>query len=321
MSSTASHPRISVCIATYRRPQRLAALLGDLAQQTCPPAQVVVVDNDAPGSARAVVDAARATVPFKLVYAVQRQRGIALTRNLSVELADGDWLAFIDDDERAPPDWLQQLMAAAQVSGADGVLAPVIPQVPADAPAWIRRGSFYDFSRMPSGTEVPLNRLRFGNLVLRGSLVRAEPGPFDPAYGLVSGEDADLLLRLIDRGGRMIWCDEAAVTEPIEPSRLRLRWLLQRAFSGGQEYARKRLGGRYGPAGGWPRLQFFMDVSIKFAASCLLCLPSLVAGRHRAAHWLLRAAANLGKLSAFAGMTYVEYAHASASTLPPAGGV
>ena len=46
---------ISVCIATYQRADRLAALLTDLTRQTLLPGEVVVVDNDAAESARPVV--------------------------------------------------------------------------------------------------------------------------------------------------------------------------------------------------------------------------------------------------------------------------
>ena len=210
---------ISVCVCTYRRAGRLALLLADLCAQDIPIAEVVVVDNDAAASARAVVEARRtAACPFRLIYAIQPERNIALTRNRTVELASGEWLAFIDDDERAAPRWLSGLAAAALRYEADGVLSPVEPLVPANAPAWIRRGRFYDFPRMASGERVPLNRMRFGNVLLRGSVVRAEPGPFDGRYGLTCGEDGDLLIRLVDKGAKIVWFDDAPVFEPIERS-------------------------------------------------------------------------------------------------------
>ena len=48
---------LSVCIATYKRLDRLDALLGDLERQELRPDEVIIVDNDASGSARAVVEA------------------------------------------------------------------------------------------------------------------------------------------------------------------------------------------------------------------------------------------------------------------------
>ena len=299
---------VSVCIATYRRPERLDLLLGDLAQQELLPAQVVVVDNDAVGSARAVVERRAPSLPFPVRYEIQPERGIAITRNRTVALADGDWLAFIDDDERAPPAWLRQLVEAAGQYSADGVLGPVVPVVPDDAPAWIRRGRFYDFPRMASGGEVPLNRLRFGNILLRGAPVRSEPGPFDPAYGLMTGEDGDLLVRLVHKGAKIVWCDEAIVPEPVEAGRLSLRWLLQRALSGGQEFARKTLAGRYGRVTMRRRITLFVKSAVQLLAAACLALLSWPLGRHHAVHWLTKVFANLGKLSIFIGLHYSEYA-------------
>ena len=301
--------KISLCIATYRRADRLAALLSDLESQQQLPDEVIIVDNDPAGSARAVVEAhAAAHKSFQLHYAIQPERGIAITRNLTVAMASGDWVAFIDDDERAPAAWLAQLLEAARLHGADGVLGPVVPVVPESAPAWIRRGGFYDFPRMATGGVVPLNRLRFGNVILRGEPLRAEPGPFNVAYGLMTGEDGDLLSRMVNKGAKVIWCDEAIVHEPIEPARLSFRWILQRALSGGQEFARKSLDGTYARVTLLRRARLFAQALAQMLVALVLAFASLPAGRHRAAAWLVRASANLGKLSVFWGWRYSLYA-------------
>lgn len=300
---------ISLCIATYRRPERLTALLQDLARQQLTPVEVIIVDNDAAGSARAIAERANADgAPFPIHYEIQPQRNIALTRNRTVALSSGDWVAFVDDDERAPTTWLRQLADAAATHRADGVLGPVVPQVPAHAPAWIRRGRFYEFPRMRTGSLVPFNRMRFGNVLLRGAALRAEPGPFDPAYGLSTGEDADLLIRMARKGARIIWCDEAVVTEPIEDKRLSLRWLLQRALSGGQEFARKSLAGQYGKISLGGRVLLLLRSCAQLAAATLLTLAAWPLGKHRGVYYLLKIWANVGKISVFWGWRYREYA-------------
>jgi succinoglycan biosynthesis protein ExoM len=300
---------VTLCIATYRRQDRLAALLDDVLLQSRLPDEVVIVDNDSAGSAKSVVGSLIAKgAPFPIRYDIQPLKNISLTRNRTVALAAGEWLAFIDDDERAPARWLMQLIDAAAQFGADGVLGPVEPIVPGSAPSWIRRGRFYDFHRMLTGTVIPPNRLRFGNVLLRGSCVRNVPGPFDPAYGLTGGEDGDLLSRLALEGARLVWCDEAVVHEPIEAARLSLRWLMRRSLSGGQDFAKHSLEGRYGPMSGVGRVVFFLRALLQaFIAgfSTLLFLPF---GRHHAARWLTTLAANLGKLSVFFGWRYREYA-------------
>jgi succinoglycan biosynthesis protein ExoM len=298
---------VSICIATYRRPEPLRALLGDIAALSRTPFEVVVIDNDAAGSARSVVDECkRLGFPCPLHYDIQPQQNISLTRNRSVELARGRWLAFLDDDERVPAAWLQQLMTAVHAYGADGALGPVVPQVPESAPAWIRRGRFYDWLRMPTGDTVPRNRLRFGNVVLRADLLPAMP--FDPAYGLTGGEDGDLLARLVNNGARIVWCDEAIVHEPVVASRLSLRWLLRRSLRGGQDFARHTLAGRYGPMGTVKRMRFVARAVAQGIGAAALAFLSLPRGKHAAAYWLLKAAANAGKLTVLYGWHYREYA-------------
>lgn len=300
---------VTVCIATYRRMDRLDGLLDDLYKQTRRPDEVVIVDNDPLGSARAVVDAhCRRADPLTLVYDIQPETNISLTRNRCIAHAHGNWLAFIDDDERAPAQWLDRLLSTASQFQADVVLAPVVPVLPADAPDWIRRGTFYDGPRMKTGTTVPANVMRIGNALLSRACLDREPVAFDPVYGLTGGEDGDLLMRLANRGAHVVWCDEAAATEPVTPERLHARWLLARALRGGQDYAKHFLRGRMGDPGGLARLAFFGRAALQMAVAAMLALVLLPAGRHRAVHWLGRAFANFGKLSVLWGWHYQEYA-------------
>jgi succinoglycan biosynthesis protein ExoM len=287
----------------------LRALLGDLAQQRRLPQEVVVVDNDPAGSARVAVDRARtAGTPFPIRYAIETQKNVSLARNRTIAIAQGTWLAFIDDDERAPPAWLEQLAGAAERLGADGVLGPVEPVLPANAPAWLHRGRFYGWARMRTGTVVPIKRLRFGNVLLSAAALRTQDPVFDPAYGLTGGEDGDLLARLVQAGARIVWCDEAVVRERVERSRLSLRWLLLRSLRGGQDFARHVLAGRHGPPTFFRRARLVVRSLVQLVVASALALLCLPLGRHRVAHWLTKASANLGKLSAFLGFHYREYA-------------
>jgi succinoglycan biosynthesis protein ExoM len=273
------------------------------------PFEVVVVDNDIAGSAGATVARARLChPPYPIGYEIQSERNISITRNRTVQRAAGDWMAFIDDDERATPIWLDELARRAVRSQADGVQGPVVPVLPPNAPAWIRRGAFYNWARMPSGAQVPLNKLRFGNLLLRASLLRSMAAPFDPSYGLTGGEDGDLLGRLVAQGAHVVWCDEAVVREPIEARRLSFRWLMLRALRGGQDFARHSLAGRYGDVTLQRRLGLLARALVQSAIALALTVLVWPFGRHYAAHWLLRASANIGKLSLLVGWHYREYA-------------
>jgi succinoglycan biosynthesis protein ExoM len=303
--------KISICIATCERPEQLRAILADIVAQRTVPFEVVVVDNDAGASARSVIEERRRLgMPCDLIYDIQPKRNISLTRNRTVELANGDWLAFLDDDERVPRNWLTEMVATFDIHAADGVLGPVIPVLPSHAPIWIRRGHFYDWPRMKTGRVVPRNRLRFGNVVLRAGLLKRMPIPFDPNYGLTGGEDGDLLSRLTNGGARILWCDEACVNEPITQARLSFAWLAKRSLRGGQDFARHFIAGRYGVPAVGARAAFALRALAQGALAACLAPVTIVLGRHASAYWLLKAIANAGKLSVFGGWHYREYAAA-----------
>ena len=113
---------VSVCIATYRRPRGLARLLESLMRQKLPPGlslEIVVVDNDASGSALSVADARREG-PHPVRYFVEPRRNIAHARNCALREALGRWIAFIDDDEVAGEDWIASYWAMSERFDADG---------------------------------------------------------------------------------------------------------------------------------------------------------------------------------------------------------
>jgi len=228
--------QIDVCIATYRRPSLLHCLLNDLLAQQIPAdvtLRIIVVDNDPGVSARRVFEEFRSRC-VDIDYFTQTDQNIALTRNRALEHSDGDLIALIDDDESAPPNWLATLLGAMNLYNADVVFGPVRGVLPEAAPRWLMEGRFFHQPPLATGTPVPIGYTN--NALVRASVVRGKLF-FNPVYGLSGGEDTDFFLRLGRSGARMIWCEEALITEHVHAERLCLRWLVKRAFSRGQLYA------------------------------------------------------------------------------------
>ncbi len=302
------HYRVSVCIATYARPAQLRDLLRALEHQGRRPDQVVVVDNDPAGSAQAVTHAARqeSAIPH-WHYAIQPHKNIAITRNWGIKTCDGDYIACIDDDEMPEADWLEAMLATALRHRCEVVLGPVLARLPSDTPDWVRRAGFFDWPRHPTGSAVPRNEYRIGNALLSHRFLRQTGVRFDAAFGLTGGEDGDLLLRLRQAGAVVLACDEAVVHESIPDTRLRLRWLLRRSLRGGQDYARHYRAGRYSKVSLWRLVVFYARATLQMlvAAACAVILMPW--SRHRAARWLGKAAANLGKLTTLSGWRLKEY--------------
>jgi succinoglycan biosynthesis protein ExoM len=98
------------------------------------------------------------------------------------------------------------------------------------------------------------------------------------------------------------------VFEPVEPKRLSLRWLLLRAYSGGQGFARYTVDGGFGAVSAVAKAVFFLRAFLQLAVALITSVIALPAGRHAAAAWLIKASANAGKITVLWRARYRAYA-------------
>src|SRR5688572_30869840 len=125
-----SQPHISVCVCTFKRPGLLKKTIdGVLAQKSDGlfTFSLVIVDNDKQQSAAATVEEVRKRSSASIKYDVEPNQNIALARNRAVSHANGQFIAFIDDDEIPNSDWLALMLHCLSEYGVDGVLGPVVP--------------------------------------------------------------------------------------------------------------------------------------------------------------------------------------------------
>src|SRR5689334_12059727 len=222
---------VCVCICTYRRPMLLARLLEALACQETEDAftySIVVADNDATRSSEPVVQAFGASAAVSVRYDVEPRRNIALARNKAIEIAKGDFIAFIDDDECPPPRWLLALFTACREYGVAGVLGPVRPRFEESPPRWVVTGKFYERPTYPTGFVIGWRQGRTGNVLLERDVFDGDTPPFRPEF--LTGEDQDFFRRMIERGHRFVWCEEASVQEVVPPVRWRRTFMMRRAL-------------------------------------------------------------------------------------------
>jgi glycosyltransferase involved in cell wall biosynthesis len=103
---------ISIVTPTFRRPTEVRELLENLTAQSIIPTEVILVDGSSRGenATAQVVKRIGIDLPFKLLY-LRHGGGTAIQRNVGIEAASGDYLAFIDDDVRLEPEFLQTIIA------------------------------------------------------------------------------------------------------------------------------------------------------------------------------------------------------------------
>ncbi len=99
-------PRVSVVIPAYNEPGFLAEALAGVAAQTFADFEVIVIDDGSPRDLTSALDAA-AGLGDRLRFVRQDNAGGGAARNHGIELAQGEWVAFLDHDDR----WLAEKLA------------------------------------------------------------------------------------------------------------------------------------------------------------------------------------------------------------------
>ena len=229
----AAKDHIGVCICTYKRPRMLAPLLEKLERQKTEGMfhfSLHVVDNDPMKSAEDPVAAFARRSEIPVTYDNETVQNIALTRNRAVSAAEGNILAFLDDDELPVDDWLLQLYLSWRRSGAAGILGPVRPSFPPEAPAWLIKSRLCDRPSHVSGTVLDFMQTRTGNALIDRRIIRTSDLPFPPERGRTGGEDIAFFRTMMARGHTFIWCEEAPVYEIVLPERCKRGYYIQKSL-------------------------------------------------------------------------------------------
>ena len=279
----------TVVIPTLGRPglqeglDALAAAAGPL------PHQVVLVD-DRPDTPDPLPVRVPPAVADRTMIVTLEGRGPAAARNAGWRAARStEWVAFLDDDVVVGPGWRAGLAAdlAAQpdqVAGVQGVISVPLPEG--------RRPT--DWERGTAGLATA-RWITADMAYRRRALIDA--GGFDERFPRAFREDADLALRLLDRGWQLAR-GRRGTTHPVRPPR---RWGSLRAQAGNADDAlMTRRHGRdwYRRAGAAPGRRAGHWVTAGLAAVSAAALAGSVPGAGRRTLRRTAATAGLGWLAA-----------------------
>ena len=98
--------KVSVVICTYNRADLLARCLDYLQYQTNQNFEVVVINGPSTDNTKGVLDRYKQRIKI----GQNPERNLSISRNMGIELSDGDLIAFIDDDALPFDDWVATLL-------------------------------------------------------------------------------------------------------------------------------------------------------------------------------------------------------------------
>jgi len=114
---------VIICAYTEDRFHDLIAAVESVLRQTCPPNEIIVVIDHNSTLVKRVQD----HISGIIVVENTEVRGLSGARNSGIAIAKSPFIAFLDDDAIAVPDWLQSLsiaLADPQVLGVGGAVIP-----------------------------------------------------------------------------------------------------------------------------------------------------------------------------------------------------
>jgi len=229
----------SVIVCTYNRAELLPECLLSLATQTFNPAQyeVVIVNNNSNDSTVKVAEEFVARFSnFRLV--TESEQGLSHARNMGIREAVGEYLAFIDDDARAPDNWLETAARIVASHSPDIFGGPATPIFGCETPAWYResygiRGDMGETGWLKEGFIVGTN------IFFRKELLE-EYGGFDPELGMKGDsvgyhEETAIVYRAFAEGKKVYYSSELAVKDRIPDYKLSLAYYMYFVYKVGYD--------------------------------------------------------------------------------------
>ncbi|MEJ2610363.1 MAG: glycosyltransferase [Candidatus Thiodiazotropha sp.] len=182
---------VSVIIPTYNRGHTICRALDSVFAQSLPPSEIIVVDDGSTDDTQAIIEERYS----QCRYLQQPNLGVSRARNLGIEHAQGEWLAFLDSDDCWLPNKLQRQCEQLTES-------PNLRLCHSDE-IWVRNGVRVNQMRKHKKRGgwifqhcLPLCVISPSAAILHRSLFE-EFGLFDPE--LPACEDYDLWLRICSR--------------------------------------------------------------------------------------------------------------------------
>jgi cellulose synthase/poly-beta-1,6-N-acetylglucosamine synthase-like glycosyltransferase len=232
-------PRISVVICSYNGQRTIGDCLDGLLQLDYPNFEVIVVNDGSTDATAAIAH----DYGFRVIS--MENRGLSNARNVGMEAATGEIVAYIDDDAYPDPHWLTYLAATFLSTEHAGVGGPNIAP-PGDGPiaecvASAPGGPVHVLLSDQEAEHIPGCNMAFRKTHLKAI------GGFDPQFR-IAGDDVDVCWRLQQRGWTLGFSPAAVVWHHRRNS-VRAYWRQQKNYAQAEALLEKKWPEKYNAIG------------------------------------------------------------------------
>ena len=250
MNSVSYDVSIVICAYTEKRWNEIVAAVTSVQHQTLPAKDIIVVIDHNPALLKRVQE----DLPGITVLENRGNKGLSGARNTGWAAAQGEIVAFLDDDAIAAADWVENLIACYGPPEVVGVGGKIIPLWKAHRPSWFP----HEFNWVVGCTYLglPLENARIRNLIganmsMRKSVLETVGG-FRESFGwnksdspsqsplkwfnhIIGDEETELCIRVSQQLSGSVWlyATSAIVQHQVTSERARWAYFVGRCYDEG----------------------------------------------------------------------------------------
>ena len=114
------NPKVSVIVPVYKVDKYLTQCLNSIVNQTMEELEIIIVDEGDQDRCREIIDFFEKNDP-RIVAPHQKNGGYAASCNLGMDMARGEYIAFVESDDYIEPEMYEEMYEYAKVLNADVV--------------------------------------------------------------------------------------------------------------------------------------------------------------------------------------------------------
>ena len=116
-----TNPLITIVVPIYKVEKYLGRCIDSLVAQTYPNIEIILADDGSPDRCGAICDEyAQKDSRIKVIH--QENKGVAAARNAALDIAQGEYIMFVDSDDYVEPTFCEIPLKTAQQQNADMVI-------------------------------------------------------------------------------------------------------------------------------------------------------------------------------------------------------
>lgn len=231
---------LTIAICTYNRAHILSHCLNSLLNQSIPSIKysVFIIDNNSTDDTQEIAEQFKNKFyDFHIFF--EKQQGLSYARNRALHECQTKWIAFLDDDAKAHPDWVSTILTTITKNDFDAFGGPYYAwHLYGPAPRWLPEDfgtyeSTQGYGPLEGDTYIP-----GGNSAIRCAAARAI-GTFSPELGMNGGycgygEETQFFERMRTAGYRAGYVPQLKIDHCVLSYKYTLRWQIRSYFEYGK---------------------------------------------------------------------------------------